>query len=455
VRVRVRVCVYSVRACIYIYMCVCVCVLMCVSARIVPTHTLARVVRVRRVDSRMRSSPNAPMNVTGAVAHHHDAHSHGSGGHGSGGHGSAMSSVSKFCASLRGTKQHRRMKAARLAVVRAAQRRPESARVSTTHGMVMHAPQSHATTATVTTTTVRLVRARGGTQTGRSGRLPSASARGLAIKTRAEADDVDWSQEMMDGDDGEFVVEAFDTEDELAQALCLEVEENARGCLEERGAFTMAIPGGSVAKALVGLREVKDIDWKKVHVFFVNERPMEGKCVSLAKKTWTDAVGIPDVNLHAVMATEDLQAAASDYEDQMRQLGENILPIDEENGMPVFDLILLGMGADGHVGSIYPNSEAANDESGACVVAVDKPGKQSVTMTMPLINTADRVVLAATGESKAETVRAALEDDLEWGELPGSMVDAFSTIWFLDMGAASKLSAYEDMDDEDMDDDSD
>ena len=74
------------------------------------------------------------------------------------------------------------------------------------------------------------------------------------------------------------------------------------------------------------------------------------------------------------------------------------------------------------------------------------PGKKSVTMSMPLINTADRVVLAATGEKKAETVRAALEDELEWGQLPGAMVDAFSTIWFLDLPAASKLQAYEDMD---------
>ena len=67
-------------------------------------------------------------------------------------------------------------------------------------------------------------------------------------------------------------------------------------------------------------------------------------------------------------------------------------------------------------------------------------------MSMPLINTADRVVLAATGSEKAEIVRASLEDELEWGEIPGSMVDAFSTIWFLDLAAASLLSAYEDID---------
>ena len=126
----------------------------------------------------------------------------------------------------------------------------------------------------------------------------------------------------------------------------------------------------------------------------------------------------------------------------MRNLPSDILPIDEVNGLPVFDLILLGMGADGHVGSIYPDSDALRDESGAAVLGVDMPSKRSITASLALINTAERVVVAASGVGKAETVRAALED--EECELPGAMVDAFSTIWFLDAGAASKLQAYAD-----------
>ena len=90
------------------------------------------------------------------------------------------------------------------------------------------------------------------------------------------------------------------------------------------------------------------------------------------------------------------------------------------NGLPVFDLILLGMGADGHVGSIYPDSDALRDESGAAVLGVDMPSKRSITASLALINTAERVVVAASGVGKAETVRAALED--EECELPGAMV---------------------------------
>mgnify|MGYP002856636154 CR=1 FL=1 len=93
------------------------------------------------------------------------------------------------------------------------------------------------------------------------------------------------------------------------------------------------------------------------------------------------------------------------------------------------DVVLLGMGADGHVGSIYPDSDALKDETGAAVLGVDMPGKRSITMSLPLINTAERVVVAASGTKKAETVRAVLEDDES--ELPGACVDAFSTIFFL------------------------
>ena len=119
---------------------------------------------------------------------------------------------------------------------------------------------------------------------------------------------------------------------------------------------------------------------------------------------------------------------------------DDVMMLDEVNGLPVFDLILLGMGADGHVGSIYPDSDALKDETGAAVLGVDMPGKRSITMSLPLINTAERVVVAASGTKKAETVRAVLEDDES--ELPGACVDAFSTIFFLDSGAASKLVAY-------------
>jgi hypothetical protein len=125
-------------------------------------------------------------------------------------------------------------------------------------------------------------------------------------------------------------VEAFDTEEELSAALCLEVFENAKACIEDRGAFSLAIPGGSVAKALKGLCELEDegLDWSKMHVFFVNERPEEQKCYNLARTTWVDefiAQGKFKLeNLHKVMENaEDLDGVAKDYEAQMFALAED------------------------------------------------------------------------------------------------------------------------------------
>ena len=294
----------------------------------------------------------------------------------------------------------------------------------------------------------RAVRPRASVALPRRAAAPSSPAPRRAVSAAAgSADDFDLTDEDIDLEfvGGEFVVEAFDDAAALATALCLEVQENAKACIEERGAFTFAVPGGSVAKSLKGLADMKDVDWTKVHVFFVNERVPGSKCLDLAMDTWANACGTPNENVHAVLG-DDPKTAASLYEEQMRDLDRNQLPVDEANGLPVFDLILLGMGADGHVGSIYPDSETLDDESGAAVLGVEMPEKRSITMSMALINTADRVVVAASGTGKAETVRLALED--EECRLPGALCDAFSQIWFLDKEAASKLQAYEEMEEE-------
>ena len=116
-----------------------------------------------------------------------------------------------------------------------------------------------------------------------------------AVRAAAAADDDDdeededfeLSAEDIEGiSGGEFVVEAFDDEKALAIALVMEVEENAKAAIDARGHFALAVPGGSVAKALAGLKDAKGIDWEKVHVFFVNERVPDGKCFKLACETW-------------------------------------------------------------------------------------------------------------------------------------------------------------------------
>ena len=95
---------------------------------------------------------------------------------------------------------------------------------------------------------------------------PSACRRAVSVAA-GSADDFDLSSEDIDLEfvGGEFVVEAFDDADALATALCMEVQENAKACIEERGAFTFAVPGGSVAKSLAGLADMTDGYWRIIN----------------------------------------------------------------------------------------------------------------------------------------------------------------------------------------------
>jgi len=288
---------------------------------------------------------------------------------------------------------------------------------------------------------------------------------------RASADE-GWGDEWDEDEDvdgvGAPMVEVFDDAGALAVGLCSEVRETAIACIKTRGLFCFGVPGGSVAKALAGLVGLGgepggDLDWSKVHCFFVNERPEEQKCYKLAMDTWASKVPIPAENVHAVKAGVSLAEAAEAYEAEMRRMAdEGVLQCDEETRMPVFDLLLVGMGADGHVGSIYPKSAEVFTLDGRAVLPVDKPGKQSVTMSLELINSADRVVVAATGAGKAATVAAALEAEIVeepdeasdgaiiFGDIPGASIAAWQTLWFLDEAAASKLNPEGGMDDDGM-----
>jgi len=242
-------------------------------------------------------------------------------------------------------------------------------------------------------------------------------------------------------EDADVIVEVNSTEEEVAEGLCERVVDTAKECIAEKGAFSLAVPGGSVAKALKGLAAAEGVEWDKVHLFFVNERCPERKNYNLALDTFVNAVGIPLSQVYTVGDGTPAEEATL-YEEQVTSLPESVLAVSDA-GAPIFDLILLGMGADGHVGSIYPGSPEAMEMNGL-ILGVEKPDKKSITFSLPLLNAAKTVVIAATGAKKAERVRAALEDELAPGELPGAAVEPYDgkVVWLLDEGSASALEAY-------------
>jgi 6-phosphogluconolactonase len=228
----------------------------------------------------------------------------------------------------------------------------------------------------------------------------------------------------------------------LGSVLARDFELRAASAIAARGRFTVALPGGSVASQFFPHLAAISLDWSKIELFWVDERavpPSDPESnYGLARSLWLGPARVPDAQIHRMPAdARDLTRAASAYADELRRVAGD---------PPQLDVALIGVGPDGHVASIFPFAPgAANDR--AIVVAVEnapKPPARRLTLSMDLLAGADRVVVAATGESKARVIRDALED--MHSVLPVAMLlqraRRASAAWvLLDPLAAALLSA--------------
>jgi len=222
------------------------------------------------------------------------------------------------------------------------------------------------------------------------------------------------------------------------------VKEIVGQAVAQRGFCYVALAGGTTPRGLY-LRLAADgvsgdVPWQDVHVFFGDERDVPQDHVEsnylMAQRTLLDHVPIQLPHVHPMPAdAEDLGAAAAAYEQTIRQ----VVPNDGE-GPPRFDLILLGMGMDGHTASLFPETEAVN-QSERLVTSHFVPvlGRQRMTFTYPLINAALNVILFVTGGDKAEaTARLLGETPEDPARLPAAGIApaAGRLIVILDAAAA-------------------
>ena len=179
----------------------------------------------------------------------------------------------------------------------------------------------------------------------------------------------------------------------------------------------MALAGGTTPHGLylmlAGAALSGEVPWHNVEVFFGDERDVPQDHVEsnycMAQQTLLDHVPIQPGLIHPMPAdTGQLDVGAKEYEAAIRQ----IVPPCRDGGPPAFDLILLGMGGDGHTASLFPDTEAL-DEQDKLVTAYFVPvlGRNRMTFTFPLINAAKNVVFLVTGADKAQAVAALLSDD--------------------------------------------
>jgi len=225
----------------------------------------------------------------------------------------------------------------------------------------------------------------------------------------------------------------------IANAVCEEFVAAAKAAIAAKGSFSVAIPGGSVVAALAKV-PAGAVDASKVHVFFCNERLGEGKCYKGAMKNLVEPLGIPSSQVYRVPDGSP-EEAASKYEALLKSMPPHIVSADY-NGMPSVDLVLLGTGEDGHVGSLHPNkAEIKSAGSGKAILPINEGGKTSVAVSLDFLCAAKRVVLTAAKASRAPMVLRALRSGSGCYDCPASMVCAKDTTWLVDKESIGEYRA--------------
>ena len=226
------------------------------------------------------------------------------------------------------------------------------------------------------------------------------------------------------------------------EAAAAFVAARASEAIADRGLFTIALAGGGTPKPVYERLARPDlagsIEWDRVHVFFGDERcvpPDDPQSNSrMAREALLMHVPIPGENVHRIRGEDPPEAAAETAERAIRRL----LPT---AGVPSLDLVLLGLGDDGHTASLFPGT-AALGEASRLVVAnyVEKLSTWRVTFTAPLINAARHVVFLVEGAGKAAALQSVLEGPFMPETLPSQLIrPAGSLRWFVDEAAAGRL----------------
>lgn len=217
----------------------------------------------------------------------------------------------------------------------------------------------------------------------------------------------------------------------------------------QRSAVHLAIAGGSVGQViLTGVAAsplAAHVDWSAVHVWWVDERFVPAGDDERNDATLTDvfsALPLPAENIHRVPPEGDA-ATVADSASRYAAVLRSFAP--EGEAMPVFDVVLLGMGPDGHVASLFPGHPGLLVDStglGEVTLAVTdspKPPASRVSLSLPAVNNARRVWIAAWGEEKAPAIAAAVAG-VDVNEIPAAGVGGIEeTLWLTDIDGASRL----------------
>jgi len=219
----------------------------------------------------------------------------------------------------------------------------------------------------------------------------------------------------------------------------------ANDAVMKHGAFFVALAGGNTPRELYVLLTQENwrarVPWEKAHIFFGDERCVPPDHIDsnyrMVREALLDKLNLPESKVHRMAGEQEPQLAAAAYETEILQVfsGEGIEP-------PRFDLILLGLGNDGHTASLFPETSALYEKEKLVVANyVEKFKSYRLTMTLPLLNNSRNILFLVSGESKAAIVKDIFQNHNRSQHYPAELICPTDgrLLWLLDQAAAAEL----------------
>ncbi|MBS1683430.1 MAG: 6-phosphogluconolactonase [Bacteroidetes bacterium] len=237
-------------------------------------------------------------------------------------------------------------------------------------------------------------------------------------------------------------IKVFESDNALATGVADFIISDAQAAIAGHGQYSLVLSGGNTPESLFRMLAAPPyataLDWSRVHIFWGDERAVplddERNNAHVAISLWLRQISIPPGNIHRIPSDMPAQEAAREYEQTIKRYFAG--------GEIAFDLVLLGLGPDGHTASLFPHSPLL-EEKDAIVTAGFIPAQnmERITMTITLINEAHKVLFLVAGKAKATILQHVIQDAPAHDTYPAKMINPRSggLYWFIDRAAAARL----------------
>jgi len=243
-----------------------------------------------------------------------------------------------------------------------------------------------------------------------------------------------------------YKLKIFETPEEVAKAFAEDIKETVEKNISEKGECNISLSGGSTPKLLFDIlaKEYSDkINWKNINFFWGDERcvpPNDNESnYGMTKKHLFDFINLPEENVYRVKGEDEPEKEALRYGELIKTKIKTGI---EVNNFPVFDLMILGMGDDGHTASIFPDIIELWDSQNICEVAEHPVTNQKrITVTGGIINNSKKIVFLITGKNKNYVLKKIINKEEDYLKYPAALVQPVSgeLFFYIDKNAAINL----------------